>query len=78
MGLENELLEIIEKEAMIERNKLSREATLEELGIASIDVISVLFAIEEKYDVVIEGEELAGATTLGDFIDLLAAKVAAK
>ncbi len=72
---ENEVLDIVAKEALIERDKLDRSASLEELGIASIDVISVLFAIEERYGVEIEGEELTDAKTVGDLIDILSAKI---
>ena len=46
---ESELLDLIAKEAIIDREKLTREATLEDLGISSLDVISMLFELEEKY-----------------------------
>ncbi|HZZ34065.1 MAG TPA: acyl carrier protein [Phenylobacterium sp.] len=68
---DDELFDVISKEALIDRATLTREAKLEDLGIASLDVISVLFEVEERYGIVVEAEELADCTTLGQLIDKL-------
>ena len=75
---ETELLDLIAKEAIIDRDKLVREATLEDLGISSLDVISMLFELEEKYGVVIEEGDMPQMSTLGEMVDFLLSRINAQ
>jgi acyl carrier protein len=75
---ESELLDLIAQEAIIDREKLVRTATLEDLGISSLDVISMLFELEEKYGVVIEEADMPQVTTLGEMVDFLLSKINAE
>ncbi len=68
---DDELFDVIAKEALIERANLKREAALEDLGIASLDVISVLFEVEERFGIVVEESELQDCKTLGQLMDKL-------
>lgn len=45
---EEDIYQIIAAEAPVGRDALDPDATLESLGIASLDVISVLFVLEEQ------------------------------
>ncbi|HEX3348967.1 MAG TPA: phosphopantetheine-binding protein [Acetobacteraceae bacterium] len=66
-----EILEIVAKETSVAKEKLVPEATIEELGIASLDMVQTIFAIESKYDVEIpvvaeqQGQEF---TTVGSLL----------
>ena len=72
MGVtERDLLDIIATEAIVERSDLTRDSLFTDLGIQSLDVISVLFAIEERYGVVIEEEDLPLGASLGGVLDYL-------
>jgi acyl carrier protein len=73
----DEIIAIISEEARIDVAKLTPDASLASLDIASLDVVSVLFAIEDKYGVDIPAEDVASAATLGEFVDIIAAKVVA-
>ncbi|UAK25918.1 acyl carrier protein [Sphingomonas nostoxanthinifaciens] len=73
----DEIVAIIAQEARIDEAKLVPDATLASLDIASLDVVSVLFAIEDRYGVEIQAEDVASAETLGQFVDIIMAKVAA-
>jgi acyl carrier protein len=73
--VKEELLDIIQRESLIARSSLCPEAKIEGLGIASIDVVSIIFAIEERYGVELSGEEFSTATTFGGLLDDLAAKI---
>lgn len=76
---ESELLDLIAQEAIIDRAKLVREATLADLGISSLDVITMLFELEEKYGVVIEeGDMPTDMATLGDMVDFLLSRINAE
>jgi acyl carrier protein len=72
---ESELLDIMAAEALVERAALKRDAVFADLGFQSLDVVSVLFEIEERYGVVIEEEEMPPITTLGDVVDYLLGRI---
>ena len=75
---ESELLDLIAKEAIIDREKLTRDATLEDLGISSLDVISMLFELEERWGVRIEEADMPEMTTLGEMVDFLLSRINAE
>jgi acyl carrier protein len=72
---EPELLDIISKESLIERDQLKRDATLEDLGVSSMDVMTTLFELEERYDVTLEGSEMPPVKTLGELCDYLLSRI---
>jgi acyl carrier protein len=74
---DDELFDIIAKEALVDRAILNREAALEDLGIASLDVISVLFEVEERFNILVEESELTDCKTLGQLMDKLKARAEA-
>jgi acyl carrier protein len=67
----NTVLDIIAEEALVERANLTPEATLESLGIASLDIISIVFALEERFGLTLEQADFEGVQTLGQFVDLV-------
>jgi len=74
---DDELFDVIAKEALVDRALLTRDAALEDLGIASLDVISVLFEVEERFGIVVEESELSDCKTLGQLMDKLKARAQA-
>lgn len=73
----DDVLTIISEEVPIDRARLDPSATLESLDIASLDMISVMFALEDKFGVVIEQDDVKDAKTLQDFIVVVQAKAGA-
>ena len=49
----DQILDVIASEGMIPRDKLKDDATIDLLGLKSIDLVMILTAIEEKFDVYI-------------------------
>ena len=45
------ILDVIARETFIDRSKLLPDATVEELGIASLDLVQTIFAIEAEYNI---------------------------
>jgi acyl carrier protein len=45
------ILDIVAKETLVERDRLVPEAMIDKLGIASLDVVQTIFALEEEYDI---------------------------
>jgi acyl carrier protein len=54
------------------------EATFKEIGLDSLDVVSFVMALEDRLNVEIPERELEGVERLGDALDLLERKVAAR
>ncbi len=60
----------------VDASKITREASFaEDLDADSLDLVELVMALEEEFDVTIEEEELADVTTVGGAFDLLAAKI---
>jgi len=75
---EEELIEIIAEESLIDRAKLDPAARLEDIGLDSVDLVSVIFAIEEKYGVEIAEDAFSREDTLGVVLQKIEALIAAK
>ncbi len=50
-SVEDEIYDIIAEKAAVDRSKLHREARMEDLEIESLDVVEIIFAVEEKFDI---------------------------
>lgn len=66
----NRIIDIIAKEAKLERDKLNLDTRLEELKIESLDLVQILFAIEDEFDVYVPyNDEAYKLDTLRDVVD---------
>jgi acyl carrier protein len=72
-----DVVAIIVKETGIPAESLQPDVGLATLQIESIDMVSVIFAVEDRYGISITNEEAAEAETLQQFIDVIAVKAAA-
>ncbi len=50
--------DIVAEECAVERTALTDSARLEDLGISSVDMVQVIFAIEEALDIAIGEEDM--------------------
>ena len=50
-NVESDIFEIIAAKAAVDRSKVISGASLEELEIESLDVVEIIFVIEEKFDI---------------------------
>jgi acyl carrier protein len=48
-----EIIEVIAAEGMVDRDKVTPDATIESLDLKSVDIVMILTALEEKFDVYI-------------------------
>ena len=70
------LLDLVAKEGMVDREALKPDASFEDLGIESADMVVILMAIEEEFGVYIPVDgDLAEATTVGDFLKVLSERM---
>ena len=57
-----------------ERDQITREATLEELDIDSLDLAELSQIVEERFDIQLKGSDVAEVKTVGDAITLIAGR----
>jgi acyl carrier protein len=60
-------------------SQVTREARFaEDLDADSLDLVELVMGLEERFDISVPEEDLEGVTTIGNAVDLVLAKVAAK
>ena len=78
-SVESDVLDIIAEQSTVDRSQLTRDARLEDIDIASLDVVEIVFALEEKFDVHIPynaNEQALQFATVGDVIDAVSKLIA--
>lgn len=74
--LDAELIAIIAEEALIDPDVLKPEATLADVGVDSVGLVSVVFAVEDKYGITIAEDAFSDARTVADFLSVLKTAIA--
>jgi acyl carrier protein len=74
-----QVVDLIVSEGMVEREKVTPDATFETLGLKSIDLVMILTAVEEKFEVYIPMDgSIAEAKDLKSFIDGVMQRIASE
>jgi acyl carrier protein len=77
--IREKIFDIIAKEARIDRGTLTLETRLEDLKIESLDMVQILFGIEDAFDVYVpQDDQSFKLSTLRDVVDGVKRLVAAK
>ncbi len=66
-----QILDIVAKETQLDRSVLTLDASIEALGIASLDMVQAIFEIESRFDVevpVVPQQAGAEFGTIGDLV----------
>ncbi len=76
--LAQQIIDVIAREGMVDRAKITAEATLEDLGLQSIDMVMILNGIEEKFDIYVPMDEsIQKIANVGDVVDVVSGLVQA-
>ncbi len=68
-----DIIDVIVAEGMIDRSKITPDATIQSLDLKSVDIVMILTALEEKFDVYIPMDgSLQEAKDVRSLIDALA------
>ena len=78
MSVEETLKKIVTRVTRKPDTAFSPEATFEELDADSLDIVQILVALEDTYDIEIQDEELQEIKNMGDFIAYVERKVGEK
>jgi acyl carrier protein len=75
-GLNAQIIALIAQEGMIDPEKIRPDATLQSLGVESVDVVMILLAIEEKFGVYVPVDgDIADSADLGTFVERVAIRI---
>eukprot|EP00445_Apocalathium_hangoei_P033990 CAMPEP_0203962348 /NCGR_PEP_ID=MMETSP0359-20131031/92564_1 /ASSEMBLY_ACC=CAM_ASM_000338 /TAXON_ID=268821 /ORGANISM="Scrippsiella Hangoei, Strain SHTV-5" /LENGTH=136 /DNA_ID=CAMNT_0050897625 /DNA_START=71 /DNA_END=481 /DNA_ORIENTATION=+ len=66
---------IIAEQLGVDKEKVTREKTLSELGADSLDIVESIMALEEGFDVELPDEETTTLKNVGDVMDLIQSKL---
>jgi len=69
--IERALIGIVREEKDIPEERLALSTPLAEAGIDSLDSLTILFAIEEKFHISIPDDKARSILTLGDMVDIV-------
>ena len=70
--------DIIEKELGVEREKLTNEASfIDDLGADSLDIVELVMAFEEEFDIEIPDDAAEHIQTVGDAVKFIAERLGA-
>ena len=77
--IREKIFDIIAKEARLDRATLTPDTKLEDLKIESLDMVQILFGIEDTFDVYVpQDDQSFKLSTLRDVVDGVKRLVAAK
>ncbi|CAJ1383366.1 unnamed protein product [Effrenium voratum] len=71
----SKVADVIAEQLGVEAGKVTREATLTELGADSLDIVESVMALEEAFDVELPDEETTSLKNCGDVMDLIQSKL---
>jgi len=70
MSIEQEMIDIIVEQLSVEKEKVVANASfVDDLGADSLDLVELIMAMEEGFDIEIPDEDAEGITTVQDAID---------
>ena len=76
MALEERVKEIIVEQLGVSREEVAPEASfIDDLGADSLDIVELVMAMEEEFDVEIPDDDVEKIQTIGAAIDYLKAKL---
>lgn len=75
MGVEDKVKTIVSEQLEVAMDSLSTETTFEEIDADSLDIVELVMALEEEFDLEISDQEIENIKTLGDIINFIEARV---
>ncbi|NLI70994.1 MAG: acyl carrier protein [Firmicutes bacterium] len=67
--------EIISEQLDIDIDNIILDSTFEEMDADSLDLVELVMALEEEFDIEITDEEIEGIKTVGDVVNHISSKI---
>lgn len=66
------VIEIIREQLNLDDVEINEETSFkDDLGVDSLDLLELVMAFEEEYNIELDPEELEGITTVGDIVEFI-------
>lgn len=78
MSVEETMQKIVSRIVRKDDIDLTSTTTFKDLGADSLDIVQILVALEDAFDIELEDEALKAISNLGEFLDYVKGKVAEK
>lgn len=75
MDVEDKVKAIVSEQLEVSQDSLTTETTFEEIDADSLDIVELVMALEEEFDLEISDQEIEDIQTLGDIINYIEKKV---
>jgi len=75
VSVENKVKEIISDQLEVALDKLTAETTFEDIDADSLDVVELVMALEEEFDLEISDQEIENVKSVGDVVKYIESKV---
>lgn len=62
---------IIVEKLSVDSNEVTLDASFDDLGADSLDIVEIVMALEEEFDIEISDEEAENAKSVGDVVNYL-------
>ncbi len=69
--IEEKVVAIIHDQKTLPADALDRETPLADIGIDSLDALSILFAVEETFEITVPDDQARSIKTMDDMIDAI-------
>jgi len=74
VSVEDKVKKIIADQLEVDGSKLSKETTFEDIDADSLDIVELVMALEEEFDLEISDQEIENINTVGDVIKYIESK----
>ena len=75
MSAETKVKNIIADQLEVTIDKLKMETTFEDIDADSLDIVELVMALEEEFDLEISDQEIENIKTIGDVVKYIESKV---
>ncbi len=75
MSVEAKVKAIVSEQLEVDLNNLTAETTFEEIDADSLDIVELVMALEEEFDLEISDQEIENIKTIGDIISYIESKI---
>lgn len=75
MSVEAKVKAIIAEQLEVAVDKLSTDTTFEDIDADSLDIVELVMALEEEFDLEISDQEIENINTVGDVVKYIESKV---
>jgi acyl carrier protein len=77
-NLEREIIDTIAEESGIDRDNIKSDSDLYSLGIDSLSALEILTVLEEKYNIIIQDNDLKNINSVTEIIRLVSSRLEEK